>query len=422
MTYWFNDPGLKSLIPLASASAIGGLTTAFGVPKIFMGVNAFSEAPAVVPGVFDNLAAIYGRSRAFVVTDEHADRHAARVSTVLERTNFATQTWGKAEPEAPLGSVRDCAESMKEFEPDLIVAVGGGSVIDTAKAAWILYERPDLTDLATVSPLDTLGLRKKALFVAVPTTSGTGSECTAVSVVTDTEATRKIPIASAELVPDYALLVPTFTVGMPPELTAGTGLDALTHAMDSVMSPTSNDFTEPLALRAIQMVFEYLPRAYRDGTDHEARFKMHMAASIAGIAFGNGGVGLTHSLGHAVGKFFAVHHGVAVGVFIPYALQFYSPVTDKYLATCEALGVRAESNEKSLAALIGKVSALFGELNVPLNLKDLGIPKDEFERHMDKLALYAVEDPSTFQNPRPVTMEQCQALLRCAYEGKDVDF
>ena len=165
MTYWSTDAGLKNPVASASASAVTGLTTAFGVPKIFMGGNAFSEAPAVVPGVFDNLAAIYGRSRAFVVTDEHADRHAARVSIVLERTDFGAQTWGKAEPEAPLESIRDCVESMKEFEPDLIVAVGGGSVIDTAKAAWILYERPDLTDLAAASPLDTLGLRRKALFV-----------------------------------------------------------------------------------------------------------------------------------------------------------------------------------------------------------------------------------------------------------------
>lgn len=422
MTYWFTDPVLRALVPLASASAIRGLSTPFAVPRIFMGANALSEAPGLGAGVFDVIAASCERKRAFVVTDQHATRYATRVSAVLERSQFATQTWDRAEPEAPLENVLECAESMKEFEPDVIVAVGGGSVIDGAKAAWILYERPDITDLASVSPLVTLGLRKKALLVAVPTTSGTGSDCTAVSVVTDTQANRKIPIVSNELLPDFSVLVPAFAASMPPELTAGSGLDALTHAVDCVMSPMTNDFTDALALRAIRMTFEYLPRAYQDGTDREARFRMHIAASMAGIAFGNGGVALTHSMGHALGKTFAIHHGTAVSVFIPFTLQFYSPVSDKYLDICQVLQLREESNEASLAGLIGRVRSLLRELGVPTDLKGFGISEEEFEKNLDKLALHSFEDPSVFQSPRPITLEQCEQLFRCAYEGKDVGF
>ena len=422
MSYWFTEPTLKALVPLACASAIRGLSTPFSVPKIFMGSNALNEAPGLGAGVFDTLANMCANKQAFIVTDEHARRYATRVSEILQRTQFKTQVWDKAQPEAPLENVRECAESIKQFEPDAIVAVGGGSVIDEAKAAWILYERPDITDLEMVSPLAPLGLRKKAVLVAIPTTSGTGSDCTAVSVVTDTEAKRKIPIVSPELLPDFSVLVPAFVTGMPPQLTAGTGLDALAHSIDNVMSPMNNDFTGALALRAIQMIFKYLPRAYRDGTDHEARFRMHMAASMAGIAFGNGGVGLTHSMGHSLGKLFSVHHGVAVGIFITYSLQYYSPITNAYLEICDALDIRDKSKDKRLAGLIQKVRTLFKELDVPLDLKGLGISKEEFEKNIDKLTLYSVEDPSTFQSPRPVTLEQCQRFFRYAYEGKDIDF
>jgi hypothetical protein len=422
MTYWFTEPTLKALVPLACASAIRGLSTTFSVPRMFMGANALSEAAGLGGGVFDALGALCTRKKAFIVSDKNAARYAERTSEVMQKSGFSTQVWDMMEPEVPIEKARECAESMKKFEPDAIVAVGGGSVIDGAKAAWILYERPDMTDLAMVSPLVTLGLRKKAVLVAIPTTSGTGSDCTAVSVVTDTKAKRKVPVVSSELLPDFSVLVPSFVIGMPPKLTAGTGLDALAHSMDCVLSPMTNDFTDALALRAIQMIFKYLPRAYHDGTDHEARYRMHMAASMAGIAFGNGGVALTHSMGHALGKLFNVHHGVVVGVFIPYAFQYYSQITDKYLDICEALHLMEKSKEKSLAALLGKVRELMTELDTPLDLKGLGISKQEFEKSLDKLVLYSFEDPSVFQSPRPVTMEQCRKLFRYAYDGKDVDF
>jgi hypothetical protein len=294
--------------------------------------------------------------------------------------------------------------------------------MDGAKAAWILYERPDITDLRLVSPLAPLGLRRKAFLVAFPTTSGTGSECTSVAVVTDTQAKRKVPIASGELLPDIAVLIPDFVTGMPPKLTAGTGLDALAHAVDNVTSVGTNDICDALALRATEMIFKYLPRAYRNGRDREARFRMHVAASMAGIAFGQGGIGLTHALGHTLGKLFGIHHGISVGILIPYCFQFYAPVTDKYLDVCKALDIRAKSKERSLSLLVQKFKAFFKELDVPVDLKGLGITPEALEANMKELVLYSIEDPSAFSSPRPITAEQCEKLFRYAYEGKDIDF
>ena len=422
MPYWFNDPALKTLVPLAGASAVLGLSAQFNMPHIVMGANVLAEQSALGAGIADTLAAIRPTRRAFLVTDNVARRYAEGVASLFQHKGFATETWDKAVPEAPMESVFECAQAMKRFEPDTLIAVGGGSVIDNAKAAWILYERPDITDLGQISPLTPLMLRKKAILVAIPTTSGTGSECTGASVLSETATHRKVPISNGELLPDYAILVPAFAMGMPPKLTAGTGMDALSHAMDNIMSPTTSDFADAFSLRAIKLIFTYLPRAYRDGTEHEARYKMHIAATMAGVAFGNGGVTLTHSFGHTVGKMYNVHHGIAVGMFIPYALQFYAPVSDKYMDMCEALHIRGKTKEAALAGLVKKVRTFMTGLDVPLALKDLGISRADFERDLEKLTLYSFEDPSALLSCRPVSMAQCEKVLRYAYDGKDIDF
>jgi hypothetical protein len=188
------------------------------------------------------------------------------------------------------------------------------------------------------------------------------------------------------------------------------------------MSPTTNDFCDAMALRAIQMIFKYLPRAYHEGNDHEARYRMHQAASMAGIAFGNGGVGLTHSLGHSLGKLFNVHHGVAVGLFIPYAMQFYAPVTDKYMDMNASMGIKSRGKEAALASIVKKVKSLMSEVDVPTTLEGLGINLDDLKKNMEKLTLYAFEDPSAFQSPRPATLAQNEKLFLYAYDGKDVNF
>jgi alcohol dehydrogenase class IV len=311
---------------------------------------------------------------------------------------------------------------MKAYEPDLIMAVGGGSVMDTAKAAWVLYERPDITELGMISPLDKLNLRKKALMAAVPTTSGTGSECTGAAVVHDTAAHRKIPLANVELVPDFAILVPEFTFSMPPKLTAGTGLDVLAHAMDAVTTPAANEITEPLALKAIEMTFHWLPRAYKNGQDREARHRMILAASISGVAFGMSGCHLTHSFGHSLGAVFNLHHGMCVGFFLPQTLQFCSPVTDKHLLICRTLGIEAKDAKRGLVKLVARVRSFLTELGVPLTLKGLGISRADFDRQFDKLVKYAFEDVDCYLSPRPITAAQCAQVFRYAYDGRDIDF
>ncbi|MBW1708836.1 MAG: iron-containing alcohol dehydrogenase [Deltaproteobacteria bacterium] len=422
MSYWFLDPMLKALFPLALSTTVKGLSSVFSTPTLIMGSNVFPEGPVLGPSVVDIWGARCEKKKAFIVTDEAAERFAKIAAKTLEGGGFATEIWNKALPEAPMSNVKEGGDAMTAFAPDLIVAVGGGSVMDGAKAAWIHYERPDIEYLGAISPLETLGLRKKAIFAAVPTTSGTGSECTGVSVLTDEEVHRKIPLANADLLPDFAVLDPAFTVTMPPKLTVGTGLDALSHAVDTVAIVSSNEITDALALASIEMIFKYLPRAYVEGHDREARFRMHVAASTAGIAFGANSTALTHSFGHSLGGLFKIHHGLACGVFIPYNFQFYAKTSDKFLNIARALRVEGETKEETLNNLVDAMRSFFKKLDVPLTLKDMGIPKDEFEEKMDQLVLYAHEDISTFFSPRPITKAQCEQVFRCAYDGKDIDF
>lgn len=418
MTYWFNAPGLRERAPLGSTSGARGLSSTIFIPKLFIGVGAIPESGG---GVVSYLSPLCAKKRAFIVTDTSVRTLADRVANSFKTRQFATEVWDGALPEVPIAAAETCAAAMTRFEPDLIVAVGGGSAMDMAKAAWILYERPDL-NLRNFSPMAPLNLRKKALLLAVPTTSGTGSEVTSAAVLTDDVGDRKMPIASRELFPDVAAIDPTFAMGMPAKLTAGTGLDALAHAIDCVTSPTTNDITDALALRAIQLVFRFLPRAYRDPRDREARARMHIAATMAGIAFGNAACTLTHSMGHALGKVFHVHHGVAVGIFIPYTQQFYAAVTDKHVDVAKALELKGRTTEAKLASLVAAVRKLLKTVDVPLTLKDLGIERAQLEQNMPKLVRDSIEDPDTFGSPRWISEEQCEKLFWYAYEGKDVDF
>jgi alcohol dehydrogenase class IV len=209
---------------------------------------------------------------------------------------------------------------------------------------------------------------------------------------------------------------------MPPKLTAGTGLDVLAHAMDAVATPAANEFTDAMSLMAIKMVFQYLPRAYRNGKDREARYRMIMAASAAGIGFGQSGAALTHSFGHSIGSMFKVHHGLAVGMFIPYAFQYYREVSDRYLEICHALRIEGASADESFSNLIRAVRDLFHELDVPLSFKELGISAEELDRQMETLVLYAMEDIDTVFTPRPMTPAQCEKIFRYAYDGREIDF
>lgn len=422
MPYWFENPTLKAIVPLALSSAMKGLNTIIRVPTIFSGFNVLPEGPVIGPSSMGAIGPRCPKKRAFLVTDSFNNRSAQKVADFLKANGFEVSVWPKTIPEVPISNALECAEAIKSFEPDLIGAVGGGSVMDMAKAAWILYERPDITDLAMISPLDPLNLRQKAMLVAVPTTAGTGSECTGAAVLTDEKAHRKIPIANLELVPDVAILCPDFTISMPPKLTAGTGLDVLAHAIDAVTTPAANEFTEPLALKAIEMVFQWLPIAYTNGEDREARHKMMFAASLAGIAFGMSGCHLTHSFGHALGAVFGIHHGIAVGFFIPYTLQFCKNQTTGHLRICRTLGLEESNPEKGLNLLVRKIREFLSGLGVPRDLRGFGITAEELNEKMERLVQYAYEDVDSYFSPRPVTKVQCERIFRCAFEGEDIDF
>ncbi len=422
MAYWFENPTLKALAPLALSTSIKGLNTIFNPPIMFVGSNVLPEGPVIGPSTMDSIGPRCLKKRAFIVTDEFSKRFADKAARFLASGGFKVEVWPGCQPEAPMEVVAECGKAIKTFEPDLIMAVGGGSVMDSAKAAWILYERPDITDLGLISPLDKLNLRRKALLAAVPTTAGTGSECTGAAVLHDTAAHRKIPIAHIELLPDFAILVPEFTLSMPPKLTAGTGLDVLAHAMDAVTTPAGNELTGPLALSAIEMAFHWLPRAYKNGQDREARHRMLLAASIAGVAFGMSGCHLTHSFGHSLGAVFNLHHGLAVGFFIPHTLQFCSKVTDKHLLICKALNIEAKDAEDGLAKLVGRVRSFLTGLDVRLTLKDMGISRADFDGSLNKLVEFAHGDIDCYLSPRPITAAQCRQVFQCAYDGREIDF
>ncbi len=311
---------------------------------------------------------------------------------------------------------------MKKFGPDLIFAVGGGSSIDTAKAAWIRYEQPTV-DFTKLSPLVPLYLRKKAKLVAIPTTSGTGSEVSWVSVISFPDGFKMgVTGALPELTPDFALLEPRFTVDMPPELTAGTGCDALVHAIDGFMTPRADDLNQAIALRAIRMIFQWLPRAYKDGKDLMARMKMQQAAMMAGIPLSNAGSGISHGMGQTIGGQYHLHHGAMVMLFIPYELQAYSRITDRYLEICDELGVRdAGSKEKSLENLIEKILDLQKKLNLPASLKDAGVPMDDFNKNLDMLVERTFTDPALYSGWYDLSNDQLADIYDCAYSGKLVD-
>lgn len=211
-------------------------------------------------------------------------------------------------------------------------------------------------------------------------------------------------------------------MSMPPKLTAGTGLDVLAHAMDSIMAVGAGEMTDGMGLGAIKYTFKYLPRAYVNGRDREARHRMLIGASMAGIAFGHAGAALTHSFGHTLGSIFNIHHGVAVGIFIPYALQYYSRTTDRYTKIAKALDIQGQNDAESLSNIVNKVRSFFKELDIPLNLKDLGISEDTMQKDMERMVLYTLEDIDTIFSPRPMSAKECEKIWNYAYHGKDIDF
>ncbi|MGD8472521.1 MAG: iron-containing alcohol dehydrogenase [Anaerolineae bacterium] len=386
----------------------------------------FFHSPEIAFGEFalDHLTTIQG-SKALIITDENIVElgFADLVKKKLAEAGIETAVFAEVEPEPSLQTARHAAEQAHAFQPDWVIGLGGGSCMDAAKAAWFLYERPDM-DLQNLSPFESLGLRAKARLIAIPTTSGTGSEVTLASVLTDTEEKRKVALGSGELVPDLAIVDPVFAMKLPPHVTADTGIDALTHAIEGYSCSWNNDFTDGLCLKAIQLVFDYLPKAYENGADDPlAREKMHNAATIAGLGFGNSFAALAHALGHALGAAFHTPHGRAVGLFLPYTVEFGANAGEgRYAEIARFLGLPASDDEEGAASFVDAIRTLTRRVGLPATVRELGISQEAYEQAMPALIDNTETDTQMVSSCRIPDTHEVEALFRYAYEGKPVDF
>ncbi|QGG47619.1 bifunctional acetaldehyde-CoA/alcohol dehydrogenase [Heliorestis convoluta] len=381
--------------------------------------------------------------RAFIVTDPvmMEQGYVARALHYLRKRHdyVNSKIFSEVEPDPSVDTVMRGCRMMNEFQPDVIIALGGGSVMDAAKGMWLFYEHPN-TDFAALR-LNFMDIRKrvykfpklgsKARFVAVPTTSGTGSEVTSFAVITDKEKNIKYPLADYELTPDVAIIDPEFVMTVPPKVTVDTGMDVLTHAVEAYVSVLASDYTDALAIKAIQMVFEYLPRAYRNGGDRQAREKMHNASCIAGMAFTNAFLGVNHSIAHQLGAAFHIPHGRANAILLPHTIaynarrptkftsfpNYESYVADqRYAEIARMIGLQANSVEEGVQSLIKAVRQLMRELEMPLSIAQCGVEKQRFLHMVPELAERAFDDQTTTANPRMPLVSEIQEILLRAYE------
>ena len=383
----------------------------FSSPEVVFGENSLSH-----------LDSISGH-KALIVTDENIVGlgFTDMVDAHLQKAGIESRVFAGVEPDPSLQTVRRGAEVALEYEPDWIVGLGGGSCLDAAKAVWVLYERPDM-DPEAINPVETLGLRTKARMIAIPTTSGTGSEATWAIVLTDTQAEAKLSLGSREDQADIAIVDPCFVWELPRELVADTGMDALTHAIEGYTSTWRNDFSDGIALKTIQMVFDYLPLSWESG-DAQAREKMHNAACLGGLAFGNSQAALAHAMGHSIGATLHVPHGRAVGLFLPYTIEFTSGHEDgRYADIARFIGLRVGPKEDAGRVLAGRVRTLMERISQPTTLQELGIPAEQFEAVLPEMVQKAVMDTSAVMSARIPDEDELERLYRCSYKGTRIDF
>lgn len=376
----------------------------------------------------DNLKNLTGK-RAIVVSGGSSMRKGGfldKVKACLEEAGMEVRFFEGVEPDPSVETVMKGAEAMREFQPDWIVSIGGGSPIDAAKAMWAFYEYPNTTFEDLCIPFNFPKLRTKARFCAIPSTSGTATEVTAFSVITDYAKGIKYPLADFEITPDVAILDPATVESLPPKQVAYTGMDALTHAIEAYVSTLHSPFTDPLAIKAIEMVLDYLPASYNHNMD--AREQMHYAQCLAGQAFSNALLGIVHSMAHKTGAAFStghIPHGCANAIYLPYVIQYNAHEPEalrRYADIARRVGLGGTSEQSAVNALCDKIREFNKRLNIPFTLKEFGINEDEFKEKVAAIAVNAVGDACTGSNPRQITPEQMEKLLTCTYYGTEVDF
>jgi len=365
-------------------------------------------------GALEKLATLDGKRAAIVTGGSSMKRFGFLDQAVrlLKTAGIESIIIDGVEPNPSVETVLRGGKEMLGFEPDWIVAIGGGSALDAAKVMWCFYEHPELQFEDIIEPGSMPPLRTKARFIAIPSTSGTASEITAFSVITDTAGHIKYPIVAADMVPDIAILDPAIPATMPAHITANTGMDVMAHAVEAIASTAATAFTDPYAVQAIKMVMENLPIAYSEGDNMDARLAMHEASALAGMAFTNASLGLVHSMAHKIGGEFGVTHGLANAILLPYVIAYNRRFTDKYAYAEQLLGV------KDLGA---EILALNKRLGIPASFAacdEVDFAEEKFLAVLDRMSRNAFEDPCTLTNPGAPTVSDVKALFEEAYYGE----
>jgi len=403
-------------------------------PKVYFKQNAIAEG-------FKDLA---GKKRAFIVTDRflHEAGYVAKVAAALKSVGIQSEVFSDVKPDPDLATIHKGLDILNGYNPDVIVALGGGSPMDAAKIMWLMYEQPMIrfSDLA----MRFMDIRKriykfpetgkKACFVAVPTTSGTGSEVTPFAVVTDEKTGAKYPIADYSLTPDMAVIDTDFVMDMPKKLTAYSGIDALVHAIEAYVSVLASDYTNGLALESIRIIFEYLPKAYAEGAANPlAREKMAYASTMAGMAFANAFLGICHSLAHKLGARFSIPHGLANALLLSEVIRFnavdapakqaafaqyeYPHAIERYGRISDYLGLGGKTAEQKVEKLIAAIEDLKRKVDIPASIREAGVDEATFMQEADELAVHAFDDQCTGANPRFPLVKELAEIYRKAYAG-----
>lgn len=376
------------------------------------------------PGAMSELSSLKGYHKAFIVTGGHSMKRTGflqKLEDILKNAGLETKLYEGVEPDPSIERVYDGAKAMREFQPDVIVSIGGGSPMDAAKAMWVFYEYPDKTFEDIKNPFTMPKLRKKAIFVAIPSTSGTASEVTAFSVITDYSTNIKYPLADFEITPDIAVLDTDIPMTMPKTLTAHTGMDALTHAIEAYVASNRSDFSDALALKAISDIFDSLLDSYNG--DAEARGKMHIAQCLAGMAFSNALLGIAHSIAHKTGAVFHIPHGCCNAILLPYVIQYNSRAClERYAQIAKTLGLPGATDKQLTNSLVEAVRALNAKLDIKPTYRENGVSEEDFKANEQAISENAVKDPCTGSNPRATDAEAMRKVLESAYYGNDVAF
>lgn len=374
-------------------------------------------------GSMEVLKSLKGKKAAVVVGGGSMKRFGFldTVEEYLKEAGMEIQIIDGVEPDPSVETVMKGAKLMLEFCPDWIVSIGGGSPIDAAKAMWVFYEHPEAKFEDIAKPFNIPELRNKARFVAIPSTSGTATEVTAFAVITDYKEGIKYPMADFEITPDIAILDPEIAYKMPEKLTAYTGIDALTHATEAFTASQASDFSDPLALKSIKMIKENLEASYKG--DETARDKMHIAQCLAGMAFSNALLGISHSMAHKTGAVFGIPHGCANGIYLPYVIQYNRKNAEsKYAEIARYIGLEGNNDQELCDAYINYIRTLSEKLNIPATLKEYGVDESFFNENLERISKNAALDACTGSNPRETKAEDFEQIFTAAYYGKTINY